>query len=53
MDQAFLVDNMQKKTPEWFQRLVYKSSLEFQPNQNTFIKKWVYNFITLLLENAC
>ncbi|KAL9969342.1 hypothetical protein ACROYT_G021546 [Oculina patagonica] len=42
MDQAFLVDNMQKKTPEWFQRLFYKTSLEFKPNQNTFIKKFAF-----------
>jgi len=46
IDQAFLVDNIQKKYPKTLLRLGYKESMEISPNQNTFIKRWVYHSIT-------
>ena len=42
IDQALLVDNIQKKYPKPLLRLGYKESMEILPNQNTFIKRWVY-----------
>ena len=38
IDQALLVDNIQKKYPKTLLRLGYKESMEISPNQNTFIK---------------
>ena len=49
IDQAILVDNIHKRYPKTLLRLGYKECMELAPNQNTLIKKWVYDFITFLL----
>lgn len=42
IDQALLVDNIQKKYPKPLLRLGYKESMDISPNQNTFIKRLAF-----------
>ncbi|KAJ7385791.1 Transient receptor putative cation channel sub A member 1 [Desmophyllum pertusum] len=43
IEQALLVDSLQKRYPKWALKLSYKDSMELKPNQNTFIKKFAFS----------
>lgn len=39
IDQATLVDDIQKRYPKWMLRYTYNESMEIKPNQNQFLKR--------------